>query len=128
MNYLLDTCTFLWLIAGSKDLSKTAREIITNPDHDIYLSAVSCWEIAVKYSLKKLPLPQDPAHYIPRQREQHGIEFLPLSEEASLHVHLLPVLHQDPFDRMLIAQALVDGATLLTPDEIILKYPVKTIW
>lgn len=89
---------------------------------------VSSWEIAVKHSLGRLPLPESPARFVPDQREAHGIQSLPLDEEAALHVARLPQLHPDPFDRMLISQALVHGLALLTPDEQITQYPVRAVW
>lgn len=128
MNFLLDTCTFLWIITDAPELSKDAREQFTNPDNEVYLSSVSAWEIALKYSLNKLPLPEPPERFIPHQRENHGVEALSLNEESALHLHRLPDIHTDPFDRMLICQALIHGLILLTPDDKITRYPVRTAW
>lgn len=128
MKILLDTCTFLWIVSDSTELSEAARSAFADPGHDIYLSAVSTWEIAVKQALGKLRLPEEPARFVPEQRRRHRIEFLPLSEAATLVLTRLPDLHRDPFDRMLVCQALVDGMTLLTPDENIRRYPVPTVW
>ena len=128
MNLLLDTCTFLWLCADPSKLSNTARELIVDPDNEVYLSPVSSWEIAVKYGLGRLPLPKLPSRYVPDARRRHGIEVLPLDEEAALSVDRLPGIHRDPFDRMLICQALVHGCVLLTPDDKIEGYPVRTAW
>ncbi|MEK6577137.1 MAG: type II toxin-antitoxin system VapC family toxin [Nitrospirota bacterium] len=128
MNFLLDTCTFLWIITDAPELSLCAREQFTSPDNDIYLSVVSAWEISVKYALGRLPLPEPPERFIPAQRRLHGISDLPLEEEAALHVHRLPSFHADPFDRMLVSQGLVHGMILLTPDEQISRYPVRTAW
>lgn len=94
----------------------------------MFLSAASCWEIAVKYSLGKLELPEDPADYVPHQRRRHGIEAPALSESATLLVPRLPAIHRDPFDRVLVCQAIDQGATLLSPDPILRKYPVKVLW
>lgn len=85
MKILLDTCTFLWIIAGSKELSSRAREVFVDPDVDVYLSAASCWEISVKWSLGKLELPQEPRFFISSQRSKHGVLPLPISEEAIYH-------------------------------------------
>lgn len=128
MRLLLDTCTFLWLISDDDSLSQAARELFQNPQNKVFLSAVSVWEITVKYQLGKLPLPQHPRHYIPQQRKQHQIESLSLHEEAIQHLANLPDIHRDPFDRMLICQAVEEGMILLTPDPLIQQYPVKVIW
>lgn len=128
MKLLLDTCTFLWSIEGGAALSDEAKRALVDPSNDVYLSAVSAWEIVVKHALGKLPLPEPPERYVPAQRQMRGIEHLPLDEEAALHLHRLPPLHRDPFDRMLICQAMVAGLSLVTPDENIQRYPVRTLW
>jgi PIN domain nuclease of toxin-antitoxin system len=125
---LLDTCTFLWIIAGSRELSPTAANMFTDPTHEIYLSAVSVWEISVKHSLGKLPLPASLDRFLLTQREMHGISILPLEERAVFHLHKLPTLHRDPFDRMLVCQAIEHDCVLLTPDPLIVQYPVRTQW
>ncbi len=128
MRLLLDTCAFLWIASGAPELSSRAREIFRNPDNDIYLSAVSTWEISVKHGLGRLPLPGPPETYIPGLRQRHGIEPLALNEEATLYLGRLPTLHRDPFDRMLVCQAIVEGMVVLTPDELITQYPVRSMW
>jgi PIN domain nuclease of toxin-antitoxin system len=94
----------------------------------VFLSAVSAWEITVKHALGKLPLPEAPERFVPRQRASRGIAPLPLDEEAALELGRLPLLHRDPFDRMLVCQALVSGMRLVTPDPQIARYPVRTLW
>jgi PIN domain nuclease of toxin-antitoxin system len=116
------------LILGSKDLTEKARDLFVEPDNDVFLSAVSAWEIAVKHGLGRLDLPEEPRLYIPEQRERHGIQALPLDEQASLQVSALPRIHNDPFDRMLVSHALIHGLTILSPDDQIKKYPVRIIW
>lgn len=128
MRLLLDTCTFLWSIEGGDALSDAAKRSLVDPGNEIFLSAVSAWEIVVKHALGKLPLPEPPERYVPAQRQLRGIERLPLDEEASLHLHRLPPIHRDPFDRMLICQALIGDLTLVTPDDDICRYPVRTLW
>jgi PIN domain nuclease of toxin-antitoxin system len=128
MKLLLDTCAFLWIAGDASVLSKRAREVFRAPDHEVYLSVVSAWEIAVKHGLGRLPLPSPPERFVREMREAHGIEVLPLDEESALHVSRLPDIHRDPFDRMLVSQAIVHGLTILTPDPIILDYPARTIW
>ncbi len=128
MKVLLDTCTFLWIMLGSPQLSQSARRIFSHPGNVVYLSAISSWEIALKNSMGKLPLPGRAADFVAEQRRLRGIETLPLDEEASLYIPLLPKLHNDPFDRMLICQSIVHGLTILTPDQMIAQYPVRTAW
>ena len=128
MKILLDTCAFLWIITDAPELSDSARILFVDPANEVYLSAVSAWEIALKHALGRLPLPEPPERFIPSRRKQHGIDTLPLEEEAALHLTRLPPYHQDPFDRMLICQAVVHGMVLLTPDEMILQYSVRTTW
>lgn len=128
MNILLDTCTFLWLILGSDDLSDTARETFSTPENEVYLSSASCWEIGVKWSLGRLTLPLEPGRFLPKQREQHLIEPLPIVEEATFHLPKLPQHHKDPFDRILVCQAIEHSLAILTPDPLITQYPIRTIW
>lgn len=128
MRILLDTCTFLWLILDASELTDKAKQLFSDPGNEVYLSVVSTWEIAVKHAIGRLDLPEEPRLYIPVQRERHGIQSLPLDEPASLQVSALPRIHNDPFDRMLISQALIHGLTILSPDDLIKKYPVRIIW
>ena len=128
MRLLLDTCTFLWLVTDDPDLSPQARRLIVDPDNDVLLSAVSTWEIAIKHGLGRLPLPDDPERYVPKLRRDHAIEALALDEESTLYLRRLPGLHRDPFDRMLICQAIVQGLILLTPDRDVTQYLVRTRW
>lgn len=128
MKLLLDTCTFLWLTLGSSDLSKAAAAAFLNQENEKYLSAASAWEIAVKHSLGRLPLPRKPELYIAEIREKSGIESLPIEEEAALYTSRLPKLHSDPFDRILVAQAVVHGMVIVTPDEAIAQYAARVLW
>jgi PIN domain nuclease of toxin-antitoxin system len=128
VKLLLDTCTFLWSIEGGAAISESARAALAASTNVVYLSSVSAWEIAVKHALGKLPLPEAPERYVPEQRRARGIDPLPLDEDAALHLARLPMLHRDPFDRMLICQALIAGLTLVTPDPDIARYPVRTLW
>lgn len=128
MKLLLDTCTFLWLLWDAPELSAPARDLFADPGNEAFLSVVSCWEIALKHSAGKLPLPAPPERLVPEQREKHGIATLPLDEESALRVTRLPPYHRDPFDRMLVSQAITGGLVILTPDEAIRGYPVRTAW
>jgi PIN domain nuclease of toxin-antitoxin system len=128
VKLLLDTCTFLW-IAGQPDaLSEQARRQFKTPENEVYLSSASAWEIATKYALGRLPLPEPPERLLPRLRQRHGISSLPIDEESTIHVTRLPSLHRDPFDRILVCQAIVHGMTLLTPDPLITQYPARVLW
>ncbi|MBI4860315.1 MAG: type II toxin-antitoxin system VapC family toxin [Candidatus Riflebacteria bacterium] len=128
MRLLLDTCTFLWLGDGHARLSEESRRLCTDPGNEVLISVVSAWEISVKHTLRRLLLSEPPPTYVPKYRKLHGIETLPLEEEAALQLHRLPGLHNDPFDRMLVCQAIVHGLTILTPDPLIIQYPVRTAW
>ncbi|HLG18872.1 MAG TPA: type II toxin-antitoxin system VapC family toxin [Bdellovibrionota bacterium] len=128
MKILLDTCTFLWILLDAPELSESARALVMDPDNEIFLSAVSDWEIALKWSLGRLPFPDEPSKYVPAQRNKHGISSLALDEESALHVIRLPEFHRDPFDRMLVSQALVHGLVILTPDRLVSQYPARVTW
>jgi PIN domain nuclease of toxin-antitoxin system len=128
MKLLLDTCTFLWLVAGVENLSERAVSVLQDAGNDSYLSSASAWEIGVKYAAKKLQLVDVPHRYVPHYRELHEIRALSLDEESVLRSTQLPPLHKDPFDRMLVAQALTHELTILSPDPLIAQYGVRTIW
>lgn len=128
MKILLDTCTFLWIIRGDTELSDTARKIFSEPENEIFLSVISNWEIVVKYLLGRLPLPDAPDLFITEQRKLHRIESLSLDEAAISQLLRLPEYHKDPFDRMLICQAIANGLAILTPDKDIRQYPVRCFW
>lgn len=126
MRLLLDTHVFLWFISGDTKLSASAKAHITDPNNDVYLSVASVWEAVVKYHLGKLPLPQTPGMYLPLQRQSHHISSLGIDEATIGFLPKLPALHRDPFDRILICQALQHGLTLVTVDAAITAYPVAT--
>lgn len=128
MKLLLDTCPFLWIATGSTELSKRAALLFRDPANGVFLSAASAWEIAIKHSIGRLPLPVPAAEYIADLRERHGIASLPISEEEVMYLPRLPKLHRDPFDRMLACQAVGNGMAVLTPDPLLRRYPIHTIW
>lgn len=125
---LLDSCTFLWMVRTPGDLSDAARHAVVDPSRPLFLSVVSQWELLVKALAGRLPLPDDLALYVQRERQRHGIACLPLEEEVLRHLGKLPDHHRDPFDRMLIAQAIEHGLALVTPDPQIHRYPVRLLW
>ncbi len=128
MKLLLDTHALLWFIGNDPQLSAAARQNIQNPAHDIFVSAASLWEIAVKLSLEKLKLPHPFDQVFPRQLEINGFELLQISCLQLNQLAALPFHHRDPFDRLLIAQALADGMTIVTRDPAFSKYPAAILW
>lgn len=128
MKLLVDTFTFLWIASESPRLSKIAAAAFLDLNNERFLSTASAWEIGIKYAARRLPLPERPAIYIPKLREASGISSLEIDEESALLAGRLPALHSDPFDRMLIAQAIVHGMTILSPDPEILQYAVRVLW
>jgi PIN domain nuclease of toxin-antitoxin system len=124
----LGTCTFLWIAADSARLSKTAAALFLDRGNERYLSSASAWEIGIKHTAGRLPLPERADIFVPRIREASGIASLNMDEESVLHAGRLPQLHTDPFDRMLVAQAVVHGMTILTPDPEIERYAVRVVW
>lgn len=127
MKLLLDTHIFLWFISGDGRLPAGVRSAIQSFDNEVFLSVVSLWEATVKYQLGKLPLPQPPNVYLPLQRERHQIMSLALAESAVLELAVLPPHHRDPFDRMLICQALAHQCTVVTGDPAIHRYAVSVL-
>jgi PIN domain nuclease of toxin-antitoxin system len=127
MTLLLDTCEFLWLVSGDAHLPKSVAEAVQNPSNEVFLSVVSYWEICVKHSLGKLPLPDSPERYVPLQRDKHRIVSLSLDEAAVAKLVGLPVQHRDPFDRMLICQAIARDLLIASSDPVFRQYPVKLL-
>ncbi len=128
MKLVVDTCTFLWLAAADPQLSQRALSACRDPRNTVYLSALSAWEIAIKHRIGRLPLPLSPRRYVTSRREWLGLEPLPFDERAAAHDHRLPPLHSDPFDRGLVSQAILFGMTIVTPDEMIARYPAPVLW
>lgn len=130
MRLLLDTCALIWLTTAPRRLSPGMRALYEDPANEVYLSAASAWEVCIKHKAGKLPLPNGmtPEAFIPEARKRHGIDSLAVSEQDSFVLARLPALHHDPFDRMLICQAIVNQMTILTPDPLIGQYPVMTAW
>ncbi len=128
MNILLDTCTFLWIIQEPEKISLPCKIAFEEPSNSVFISSVTSWEITLKHSIGKLPLPTSPRMFIQEAITEHGITTLALAFDVVFHLQGLPPLHKNPFDRMLICQAIENGLTILTPDEHIHQYPVKTLW
>jgi PIN domain nuclease of toxin-antitoxin system len=128
MKLLLDTCTFLWAVADPGRLPPRVAELILDQGNEVYVSAASAWEIAIKAGTDRLRLPDGPDRFVREHREAAGFAALPIDEESALHVWRLPALHRDPFDRLLAAQAIVHGLIILTPDPLVVQYPARTAW
>ena len=128
MRLLLDTCAFLWWSLGSARIPGEVRRLVADPANDAYVSAATAWEIAVKHGLGKLELPAPPDVFVPTRREWYDFKSLPFDEASALQLRRLPPLHRDPFDRILICQAIEHGMTLLTPDRLISQYPTRISW
>ena len=128
MRILLDTHAFLWWNADDPQLSLTAKNTIADPDNTIYISVVSAWEIIIKIGTGKLSLPENPEIYIPNRIASNQFETLPILMTHILKISRLEKFHKDPFDRLLIAQSLVEDLSIITIDDQISRYPVKTIW
>ena len=128
MNCLLDTHTFLWAITGDSRLSKRAREEFESPSNKLYLSVVSLWEIAIKVALGKLPLPSDTEAFLKKHLAMNSIEVLPVLAAHAFRILTLDAHHRDPFDRMLVAQSMVEGWPVVTGDEAIRRYGIEIIW
>lgn len=127
MRILLDTHIFLWFISGDARLLANIRNAIRDSDNEVYLSSVSIWEAIVKYQSGRLPLPEPPEAYLPKQRNLHQISDLALDEGCVVKLANLPPLHRDPFDRMLVCQALQNSLTIATVDSAVRAYPVSTL-
>jgi PIN domain nuclease of toxin-antitoxin system len=126
VRLLLDTCTLIWLVTGERKLPQRVAEAIAN--REVVLSAACAWEIALKYAKGSLRLSQPPERLVPAVRERYGFQALSIDEASALHVAKLPRLHSDPFDRLLVSQAIVHGLTIVTPDPLVTQYPALTMW
>lgn len=128
MRYLLDTHTFLWWNMDDAQLSSLAKELISDSNNEIFLSAASAWEIAIKTARGRLTLPEDPTRYISNRLSLHGFQALPVQINHAVHVYKLPMYHADPFDRLLIAQSQIEAMPLISVDVDIRRYELEVVW
>lgn len=128
MRVLLDTHTFLWWNTDAPHLSSRARAIIASGENDLFLSAASAWEIAIKTGRGRLQLPEAPDKYVASRMSLHRIQPLPVQLSHALHVFYLPEHHADPFDRILIAQSQLEAMPILTVDAQFGNYEVEVLW
>lgn len=127
MRLLLDTHIFLWAAGNPEEIAEPARLAIANSQNQVYVSAAVAWEITIKTTLGKLKVPGDPATWFPARVRSLGFAHLPILPEHALAVGTLPDHHRDPFDRILIAQAHLEGMHFVTRDPQIQKYPVNLL-
>lgn len=128
MKLLLDTHILLWFIAGSASLSQSARSLIEDVSNEKFVSIASIWETAIKVSIGKMSLSAPFEVLFPHQLQINGFELLPVKVEHTFAVTTLPFHHRDPFDRLLIAQAIEEKITLVSADEIFDDYGVTRLW
>ena len=128
MKYLLDTVAWLWSVYSVERLGDEARAILENGKEEIYLSAATPWEVSIKMRLGKLNLPGPPSHVIPAYMARQGLRPVSVTHVHAVKVYDLPLHHSDPFDRIIIAQAVVEEMTVLTSDRIFEKYPIDVVW
>ena len=128
MRAILDTHTFLWWNMDDPHLSKAAREFIGDGKNEVFLSAASAWEIAIKCARGRLTLPEDPGGYVADRMVTHHFLSLPVQISHALQVFNLPDIHQDPFDRLLVAQSQLEDIPILTANTVIPQYGVRVIW
>ena len=122
-HYLLDTHILLWWLSDDKKLDKKIRDLIAKPTTRIFVSTVSIWEIVIKKSLNKLKAPDN----LKEMLYENDFEILPITADHALYLEHLPAIHNDPFDRLLIAQSIVEDLIIITVDEIIPKYMVHCL-
>jgi PIN domain nuclease of toxin-antitoxin system len=128
MKYLLDTMVWLWSVGPTDKIGSAGLQILADGEQDVYLSAASSWEIAIKTKLRKFDLPEPPTRYVPKRMAAQGIHSLAVTQSHSLKVYDLAQHHSDPFDRLIIAQALAEEMVILTSDRAFRKYPVEVVW
>ena len=127
MKILIDTHIFLWAILEPHRLSAAKTAALIDADNELLMSTASIWEICIKYGRGKLPLKLPPEILVPQQMQLQNILPLPLSAEHALQAHQLPVHHRDPFDRMIIAQAVVESLPVMTDDRHFKKYSIRVL-
>ncbi len=128
MKLLLDTHAFLWWVAASRGLSRRARSAIGSGRHDCFVSVASAWEIGIKVSLGALRIEGALDRFLPEQMAANGFLPLPIELKHAARVATLPFHHRDPFDRLLVGQALEEDLTLVTADPVFARYGVKRLW
>jgi PIN domain nuclease of toxin-antitoxin system len=124
----MDTHSFLWFLLDDPKLSQTAKDSIADPDNDVEISPASYWEIAIKISLNKYSLPEPYELFMERELATNQFRILPIETKHTAALTSLPFHHRDPFDRLIIAQAMVERIPVISGDEAFGAYPVTRIW
>jgi PIN domain nuclease of toxin-antitoxin system len=127
LRLLLDTHVWLWMQTTPARIAPDVLELIADTRNTVWLSSASAWEIAIKYAMGRLPLPVPPSDYVPSRMTRSGTSGLPVEHRHALHVASLPPHHRDPFDRLLVAQAQLEGAVLVTADSQLDAYDVQRL-
>ncbi len=128
MKYLLDTHAFLWFVSDDGELSSKARAIIKNSKNEVFFSAVSAWELSIKIKLGRLTIEEELEPFIIKQLSENNFSTLSITLFHSIYTSKLPGIHKDPFDRMLIAQSIIENMSLISKDKNIKKYKVPVVW
>lgn len=128
MRYLLDTHTFLWMAAEPDQLSDKVKNIVQQGDCELFLSAASGWEVALLTRLKRIELPDEPERFISEAIQRMGIIPVPISFSTAISSAMLPLIHRDPFDRIMIAEAKKEKMVVLTRDSQFKEYGIQTLW
>ena len=128
MRLLLDTCAFLWWTTNPERLSPRATQALRHPDNEIFFSVVTAWEIAIKYRIGRLELPRPPQRYISDWLKSYNLQPIEIGLPHVLGAGALPLHHSDPFDRLLIAQAQIEGLAIVTTDTVFSGYAVDLLW
>lgn len=128
MNLLLDSHTFLWFVWDDPNLSPTAKTQIEDPANQKFVSVATCWESAIKAGLKKLALGEPATTFLPRELATNGFGLLGIELAHATFVEALPPHHKDPFDRLLVAQAMIEKLPLVSADAIFDQYGIQRMW
>ncbi len=128
MKYLFDTHAFLWLNDESERLTQTVKELCSSGEHEFYLSMASAWEMQIKHQLGKLSLAMPIAELVIKNTQENNIQLLPIDLSHINYLEQLPSHHKDPFDRIIIAQAIIEGMSIISIDHAFLDYPVNIVW
>jgi len=128
MKYLLNTHAFLWLNDESERLTQTVKELCSSGEHEFYLSMASAWEMQIKHQLGKLSLAMPIAELVIKNTQENNIQLLPIDLSHINYLEQLPSHHKDPFDRIIIAQAIIEGMSIISIDHAFVDYPVNIVW
>ncbi len=128
VRYLLDTHAFLWMAADPDQLSRRVRKIVRNKNNRLYLSAASGWEIALLEKLNRIKLPDEPQRFIPEAIQRLSVLPIPIGFSTAITAAMLPLIHRDPFDRIIIAEAEKGKMIVITKDKKFVEYGIQSLW